>query len=516
MNNNDDKHGGITRRTLLKAGSAALLAANTAGAMAAPIKTSRSADLAWTPGWELRDMIASKALSPVELTRYFLDRIARIDPIINSYITVDPEGAMAQARIAEDRVMKGKPLGPLHGLPISIKDLTETKGLRSTHGSEIYRNFIPSRDEVSVERLREAGAIILGKTNTPEFGKFPRTKNTVAGETFNPWNIKRISGASSGGAGAAVAAGISAMGVGSDGGGSTRIPSCYNGVFGMQPSAGLIPLRIPRNVNTTSTGPVAVHVRDAATILQVMAGFHPLDPSSIERPAPDFLGDLDNGVAGYRIAWTRDFGLIPILDARVVDKVEKAAARFTEAGAIVDAPNILLPDEKAWRVFMTVNQSSNRVGEVLMAYSPEEQEQLTPPLRKLLETARNSPAIGKEDEIRMLEDRADVLRWIEGIFAEHDLICTPTLGIIAPEVPAGEWDQPYTDPYYANHISTCYTYLANILGLPAASVPCGFVDGMPVGLQIIGPRFADVKVMRAAQAFSMIQPWMDHHPQLAI
>jgi len=511
----EDNNIDITRRNLLKAGSGALLAAQIPNLMAASMKQTNSSELAWTPGWKLRELIANKSLSPVELTRYFLGRIDKIDPAINSYITVDAEGAMAQAKMAETMVMQGKPLGPLHGLPIHIKDLIDTKGLRTTHGSEIFKNYIPDRDEVQVERLRAAGAIIIGKTNSPEFGKFPRTKNSVAGETFNPWNIKRISGASSGGSGAATAAGISAMGVGSDGGGSTRIPSCYNGVFGLQPSAGRIPMRLPVSINTTSSGPVTLHVKDAATMIQVMSGYHPMDPSSIEQPAPDFLGELDKGIAGYNIAWSRDFGVIPIIDARVVDAIEKSASRFTDAGATVDAPSMVFPDEKAWSVFMQIAQISNRVGEKLMAYTPEERESLTPPLKELL-SKLGSNKITKEQEVKFLENRTDVLRWADNIFAKYDLICTPTLGIIAPEVPAGEWDQPYTDPFYANHISTCYTYIANILGLPAASVPCGFVDGMPIGLQIIGPRFADVKVMRAAQAFSVIQPWMDYHPKLAI
>jgi Asp-tRNA(Asn)/Glu-tRNA(Gln) amidotransferase A subunit family amidase len=240
-----------------------------------------------------------------------------------------------------------------------------------------------------------------------------------------------------------------------------------------------------------------------------------MDPSSIEQPAPDFLGDLDKGIEGYKIAWSRDFGVIPILDVRVIDSIEKSVQRFAEAGATVDAPNIMLPDEKGWSVFMGTNQTSYRVGEKLMAYTAEEREKLTPPLKEILNRLGNQK-ITQQEEIKILENRTDVLRWVENIFAEYDLICTPTVGIIAPEVPTGEWDQPYTDPFYAAHISTCYTYLANILGLPAASVPCGFVDGMPIGMQIIGPRFADVKVMRAAQAFSVIQPWMDYHPNIAL
>ena len=513
--NNADNNVKLSRRKFIKSGSVAALTTQIPNLMAATLKQNNSSELAWTPAWKLRDLIADKSISPVELTHYFLERIARLDPLVNSYVTVDAEGAIAQAKIAEDQVMRGKPLGPLHGLPISIKDLIETKGLRTTHGSQIFRNYIPEKDEIQVERLRAAGAIILGKTNTPEFGKFPRTKNSVAGETFNPWNLNRISGASSGGSGAAVAAGLTAMDVGSDGGGSTRIPSCYNGVFGLQPSAGRVPMRLPVSINSSSSGPVTRNVKDAATLIQVMSGYHPMDPSSIEQAAPDFLGELNKGVAGYKIAWSRDFGVIPILDSRVVTAIEKSASKFEVAGAKVDAPNIKFPDEIAWRVFMEIAQISNRVGEKLMAYTDAEKASLTPPLKNILSQLGGNK-ITNEQQVEFLENRTHVLRWVEAIFAKYDLFCTPTVGIIAPEVPAGEWSQPYTDPYYASHISTCYTYIANILGLPAASVPCGFIDGMPIGMQIIGPRFSDVKVMRAAQAFSEIQPWMDHHPAISL
>lgn len=511
LDNSAQSYGQLTRRQLLKSGTAAL-ALGMAPLSQAMAKLGAKQDLTWMPGWKLTALIANKTVSPVEVTKHFLDRIDRLDPLIHAYVTVDRQGAMAQARVAEAAVMAGATLGPLHGLPIAIKDLVETKGLRTTHGSKIFENYIPERDEILVARLRAAGAIILGKTNSPEFGKFPRTKTLVAGETFNPWDISRISGASSGGSGAAVAAGMSCFGVASDGGGSTRLPSCFNGVFGMQPSAGRIPARIPRSIHTSSTGPVALHVRDAALMLQVMAGFHPMDPSSIEQPAPDFMGEIDKGIKGYKIAWTPDFGVVPIVEARVINQIEKAAASLVDAGAFVEAPPLVLPDEKAWNVFLTINQTSNRVGDTLKAYTPEQQAQLSPPLAAMLEQVKKAPAITREMEIAMLEDRTFVLNWLEGIFANYDLICTPTTGLIAPKVPVEEWAQPYADPYYARHISTCYTYLANILGLPAVSVPCGFVDGMPVGLQIIGRRFDDVKVLRAAQAFANIQPWMDFHP----
>ena len=276
---------------------------------------------------------------------------------------------------------------------------------------------------------------------------------------------------------------MTAFSIGSDGGGSTRIPACFNGVFGFHPSAGRIPMRAPRSVQMASAGPMTLHVRDAANLIQVMSGSDPRDPSAIECASPSFLEDLDKGVEGYKIAWSPDLGRIPIVDRRVVDKIE--------AGT-----------------------TSMHRGSRLLELTRAQQAKLTPPTRAMLERVRTSPLPGAEDEVRALEKRAEVQAWVDAIFARYDLICTPVLGLTAPPVPDGEWQQPYSDPYYAGHISTCYTYFANILGLPAASVPCGFVDGLPAGMQIVGPRFADTRVMRAAQSFARIQPWMEKHPEI--
>lgn len=504
----------FTRRTFLKGSLAAAGAASMGVANARTKPTAE--DITWLPGYELRQLISQKVLSPVEVTGHFLDRISRLDPVIHAYITVDPDDVMKQARAAEQRVMSGEPLGPLHGLPISIKDLYNTRGLRTTQGSMIYKDFVPDHDAILVERLRQAGAIILGKTQTPEFATFPRTTTLMAGECRNPWNPDHITGASSGGSGAAVASGMSCFSIGSDGGGSTRIPACYNGVFGFQPSAGRIPMRTPRTVHMASAGPMTLYVEDAATIIQVLSGKDPRDPSAIEAEAPNFLGALDKGIKGCRIAWSRDWGVVPDVEPRVTAAVEKAVQRFTEAGAIVDAPEIRFPDEQAWQVFLTLNETSYRRGGRLLDFTPEQQAQLTPPTKQMLELVKSRPAISTEQWHDALKNRAEVMRWMSGLFADHDLICTPTLGIVAPEIPEAPWAQPYPDKYYENHISTCYTYMVNVLGLPAASVPCGFIDGLPIGLQIIGPRFADTRVFRAAQAFARLQPWMAKHPALAL
>jgi len=504
----------LSRRNLLKATLATSALAASGGALAAKTKPLPD-DITWMPGIELRHLIAKKTLSPVEVVEHFLNRIDRLEPTLHAYITVDHEGARAQAKEAEAAVMRGDSLGPLHGLPISIKDLYDTKGLRTTQGSMIYKDYIPDSDEILVERLRKAGAIILGKTQTPEFATFPRTKTLLAGETHNPWDTSRITGASSGGSGVAVAAGMSCFSIGSDGGGSTRIPSCFNGVFGLQPSAGRLPMRIPRPVHMASAGPMSLHVRDSAALIQVMSGKDHRDPSAIESSSPDFLGELDKGVDGYRIAWSRDWGCIPDVEPRVTDTIAAAAKLFGDAGAHLDNPNIVLPDDKAWSVFLTINETSYHRGGRLLDFTPEQQALLTPPTQQMLEQVKNAQKISSTKHIEALKNRAELAHWMDGIFEKYDLICTPTLGIVAPKIPDAPWDQPYLDPYYARHISTSYTYIVNVLGLAAASVPCGFVDGLPVGLQIIGPRFADLKVMRAAQAFSKLKPWMNTHPALA-
>jgi len=507
----DNKPLSMSRRRALKAG--AIAAAFTVGAQGARAKPSPALDnseLAWMSGVNLAALIASKHISPVEVTQYFLSRIEALEPQINAYITVDAEGAMSQAREFEKMLMRGDTLGPMHGLPISIKDLVMTRGLRTTYGSLIYQDNIPERDEIQIERLRAAGAIILGKTNTPEFGKFPRTRSLVGGETSNPWDPTRISGASSGGSAAAVAAGISNLAIASDGGGSTRIPCCFNGVFGLQPSAGRVPMRKPKRLVMSSTGPATMYVEDAVLVMSVIGGPDARDPSAIESPKPNFLVGLGEGVKNSRIAWTPDFGRIPIVDPRVVNKIEAAVQLFSLAGAKVDAPKIHLPDN-TWEVFWALNASA--AGDQLSGFTTEQLDLLTPPLKSLLAQISQIPPMIPELQMSALEKRAELQRWADLVFAKYDFICSPVTNMIAPLIPDG-WQQPYEHPLFAQQISTPFTHIANILGLPAASVPCGFVDGMPIGLQIISRRFADVKVLQAAKVFSELQPWMNAHPKL--
>lgn len=503
----------VSRRNFLKASAGLAATALTPAASLSLAKVMESDDeLAWKSGLELRQLMLSKKLSPVELTQHMLKRISELDPLIHSYVTIDETGAMAQAKKLEQALMQKKQTGLLFGLPISIKDLVMTKNLRTTYGSAIYKNNIPKWDEIQVERARQAGAIILGKVNTSEFGMFSRTKNLVAGETLNPWNTAHISGASSGGSGAAVAMGISGLSIASDGGGSTRLPSCFNGVFGFQPSAGRIPMRIPRKTPMSSTGPCTRYVEDAALMMSVLGGPDPRDPSAIEHSNPNYLEVLNRGVKGMKMAWTPDFGRIPTIDQRVTDSIQQAAFRFKDAGAAVETIETFMP-ETSWEVFYTLNGAER--GTMLANLSPEQFDLLSPALKTLFQRLQKSPQIFTKDmEINALEHRAELYHWSETLFSKYDVICCPTTNMTAPKIPDG-WQQPYEHPLFEHQISTPFTHIANVLGLPAASVPCGFVDGLPIGLQIIGRRLEDAKVLRVAQSFAEIQPWMDNKPKLA-
>ncbi|RMF83881.1 MAG: amidase, partial [Nitrospinota bacterium] len=313
-------------------------------------------DLCYTPATQLAAAIRNKTLSPVEVIEAFLQRIEQLNPRLNAYCTVTADLARAAAREAEAAVMRGEELGPLHGVPFSIKDLTVTRGVRTTFGSKIFADYIPDQDAVLVERLRAAGGILLGKTNTPEFGCKALTDNRVFGTTYNPWNPVMTPGGSSGGAGAAVAAGMGPLAEGSDLAGSIRIPASFCGIVGLKPSPGRIPRHPTLNAwNTLSVhGPMTRTVADAALMLQVMAGPDDRDPLSLPQTGEDFCaavqGDLD--LTGLRIAWTPDLNMVPV-EPVVKEICAKAVQVFADLGGIVEEGS---PDfEGAHELFAVLN-----------------------------------------------------------------------------------------------------------------------------------------------------------------
>jgi len=470
-----------------------------------------SQDLSWLPAWRLRELIIRRQVSPVEVTRHFLERIDRLNPTLNAFLTVAHEVALEQAREAEQALLRGEPLGPLHGIPITVKDLFFTKGIRTTAGSLLFKDFVPQEDSLYVERVRRAGAVVLGKTNTPEFGLAGSTENRLGEPCRNPWDPSRTAGGSSGGAGAAAAAGLGPLHIGSDGGGSIRIPSSFCGVFGLKPTQG----RVPRYGGIggwplfSQVGPMTRDVRDAALLLQVLAGYDRRDPSSLRAPVPDYLAEVDKGVRGLRIAWTPDYGYAPVEPA-VREACRRAALVLAELGAVVEEPPITL--EEPLEAFLTIVGADTYavLGDIAWD-DPSKRRLLTPYAREVLQNGRMVTA---KEYSRALQVRIRFIAALEDIFERYDLLVSPTMPIVAfplgqpPQSIAGQPVHPWLG-YFP------FTYPINLAGFTAASVPCGFVDGLPVGLHIVGRPLAEPLVLRAARALEMARPWAGAKPPLA-
>ncbi|MEX0927438.1 MAG: amidase, partial [Dehalococcoidia bacterium] len=320
-------------------------------------------DLMYLPAHRQRQMVVDKEISAVDLTRAALRRIEALDSQLNAFITVDEEGAIGAAIAADAALASGADLGPLHGVPVAIKDLETTSGLKTTLGSELYREWVPDFDSVVVERVRSAGGIILGKTNTPEFGNREETFTKIFPACNNPWDVRNMPGGSSGGSAASVAAGICAIATGTDGGGSVRLPASFCGIFGHKPTQGRLPRwggvsRPAYNVAATA-GPMTNDVRDSAIMMQALCGYDSRDPGSLRSPVPDYLSTLDSGVDGMRIGVSMDLGFAAV-DDEVAASVEAAARAFEELGAKVDHLDLKLdplPRSYWWTVW-TANQKA--------------------------------------------------------------------------------------------------------------------------------------------------------------
>ncbi len=469
-------------------------------------------ELAFAPAWRLRDQIAARQVSPVELTELFLRRIEELNPRLNAYLTVASDQALADARQAEATVLSGAELDPLHGVPISIKDLNSTRGLRTTRGSLLYKDFVPDSDEIMVARIRAAGAIILGKTNTPEFGHSATTENLLGDDCRNPWDQERTAGGSSGGAGVGLVAGMHPLAQGSDGGGSIRIPSSLCGVYGIKPTQG----RVPRPYQGaggwgqfSQAGPMARTVRDAAMLLQVMAGPDAGDPTSISEPPPDFSALLDSGVSGLHLGWSPDLGSLPV-DPEVRTVTLRAARVFEELGASVEEAQVDLDHDHIRDVFRTVwiSDYAANYGELVATRGDE----MTPVLRDMVLEALGWPASKLAFALRELEwHRARM----DDIVRRYDLLLTPTLATSA--FPVGQRpvviEDREVDPFWG---FTPFSFPINMSGHTAASVPCGFSsEGLPIGLHIIGRKEDEATVIRASAAFERARPWVQHRPPVS-
>ena len=464
-------------------------------------------DLAYTPATDLIPRIRSKALSPVELTRAVLERIEQVNPKINAFVTVTADAALAAARAAEAAVMKGERLGPLHGIPVSIKDLALVKGVPAKFGSYVFEQRVGDVDAPYVRRLREAGAILTGKTSTPEFGWKALGDSPLTGITRNPWNTAMTSGGSSAGAGAATAAGLGPLHQGSDGAGSIRVPSAFCGIYGLKPTFGRVPMWPVSNTDSVShTGPMTRTVADAALMLAVMAGPDDWDRQSLDAPPADYVGRLRDGVKGLRVGFSPDLGCCRV-DPEIAQVVRRAAEAFQQLGCAVEDAKVNLPETREMIHLMWNAHYAGNFAPFLDKF----RTRMDPGLVAAIEDGRRYTAEAYVDMRGRKHAYCDAVR---ALFDTYDLLLTPTVSVAAFEVgrlnpahfPQHDWDWfPWAG----------FSYPFNFTGQPAATVPAGFTAaGMPVGLQIVGRRLADLQVLQASAAFEEARPWAAKRPTL--
>ena len=458
---------------------------------------------------ELTDLTIAEAaraiwrrqISPVELTEAYLARVEQLNPAINAYVRVTSDLARSQAAEAEREISTGAYRGPLHGIPIGLKDLYDTAGIETAGGSKILRGRVPDIDSTCARKLREAGAILLGKTNTHEFAWGTTTNNPHTGATHNPWDLDRIPGGSSGGSGAAITARMAAATLGTDTGGSIRIPAALCGCVGLKPTFGRVSKAgvLPMSWQFDHPGPIVRTVEDAAIILQAIAGYDPADFATVPVPVPDYTAELDRGVTGMRIGIERG-QFFRLLDAEVRVAVEGAIEVLRGLGAeVIEIDGGLTREAilKAWPVCVAESQAYHAkwFAERREDYGADLQTTLSSPIPDTL---------GLADAYRASYDVKESFR---RVFETVDLLVTPTTmrpaSVIGEEqvevegikMPPGSAFASLTMPF-------------NIAGLPAISVPCGFSgDGLPIGLQIAGGPFEEGKVLRAAAAYEAATQW---------
>ncbi|MBV2363398.1 amidase [Streptomonospora nanhaiensis] len=459
---------------------------------------------AWLPATELLAAYARGDLSPVEATDAVLDRIASENPVLNAFCLVAEDEARAAARASEERWRRGEPLGRLDGVPTSIKDVMFTRGWPTLRGSATTPPDQEwAEDSPAVARLREHGAVFVGKTTTPELAWKGVTDSPLTGVTRNPWDPAKTPGGSSGGAAAAVAAGMGPLATGTDGGGSVRIPASFTGIVALKPTWGLVP-HYPASAfgSLAHSGPMTRTVADAALMLDVITGPDPRDWAALAPPAHSFTASLDRPVRGLRVAYSPDLGRLAV-DPEVARVVAAAVTAFEELGAVVEQVDPPIPDCLEHFHILWYSGAAKATEHI----TGERRELLDPGLREIIEEGRHHSA---QDYLTAMATRMAMGEAMGRFHADYDLLLTPTMPIAAfdagLEVPPGSAERRWTS--WAG-----FSYPFNMTQQPAASVPCGFTAaGLPVGLQIVGPRHGDALVLAAARAFETARPWAHLRP----
>jgi Asp-tRNA(Asn)/Glu-tRNA(Gln) amidotransferase A subunit family amidase len=463
--------------------------------------------------WQTAQDIRAGRVTSVEVVTRSLARIHDLQPVLNAFTVILDESALASAREADEAVRRGGALPALHGVPVSVKDHIWMAGTPATNGSLVLRDFVPPADAVPVARLRAAGAVIVGKTNNPEFCYRGFTDNLIYGLTRNPWDLQRTPGGSSGGAGSSVAAGMTAIALGTDGGGSIRIPASFCGVVGHKPTFGLVPKEPGfRGWKTLSVdGPLARSVSDVALMLSVIAGPTPADDMTYPGPPRETYLDAvghQRDLRGMRVAWSSDLGILPV-DPDVRDVFAEAVQVLAELGCeLVEAAPATGHPTQLWNTIALVEGYSSE-GPFLAS----SRELMAPGTAEIIEAGQG---ITGGQYVDALHERAGYTRvWAE-FFEQHDLLVTPAMqltafpvGLQTPEQIQGQ----RVDPFFDDWCTICLP--ANLTGMPATVVPAGFgAGGRPVGLQLIGPRWADALTLQVANAFEQATPWSTYQPTL--
>jgi amidase len=470
-----------------------------------------SSDLCFLTARELVSMVRRREVSAVELLDAHLERIDRVNPRVNAIPTLVPDRARARARVADERLARGESPGPLHGIPIAVKDLELTAGIRTTFGSPIYRDFVPDQSALFVERLESAGAVVLGKTNTPEFGAGSQTFNAVFGRTANPYDPEKTCGGSSGGAAVALTTGMVPLADGSDLGGSLRNPASFCNVVGFRPSPGRVPRwpAIDPWGSLNVLGPMARTVEDAALLLSVMAGPDARDPLSIAEPGSQFVESLERDFRGVRVAWSRNLGSFPV-EPEVIEVLESTLSVFSELGCEIDEAH---PDFRgAEEAFQTLRAHS-----FALARGRELKEHRHLLKDTVIWNAERGLALSGPDVARAELLRGEIYHRARAFLESYEFLLLPVCQVL-PFAIEEEWVREIEGvrlETYVDWMKSCW--FITLTSLPAISVPAGFsAAGLPVGLQIVGRYRRELDVLRLARAFEGRVSASTRRPALAI
>ena len=454
---------------------------------------------------EAAELLRRKKISPVDLATACLDRIERLNPVLNAFITVTHEDAMAQARVAEDEIQRGQWRGPLHGIPIGLKDLIDTAGIRTTCGSALFADRVPSEDAFVVQRLKRAGAVLLGKQNLQEFAYGGTSASSHYGAVHNPWNLKHIAGGSSGGSAAAVAAGMCFSAIGSDTGGSIREPAAFCGIVGLKPTYGRVSTRgvFPLSWSLDHVGPLCRSVRDAALTLEAIAGYDVLDATCVDWPPEQYAqyAKALSSKTDFRIGLVRQPFFADLdrdIELAINEAIEVIRRMSHVSSQVIE---VLLPS-------VPTAVQAPEVYAVHKNYYTNSPELYRPWMRERLAQAATADTVAYVTDRFALER---VRRTVNDVFAEVDLLITPT----TPVPPITIEEASNMSPAPAGEVWLRNTRPFNAYGLPTISIPTGFTSaGLPIGLQIAGPRFGEGRVLAFAHAFEQATDWHKRAPTL--